>query len=161
MRVQRSAKTIRLERFRREDEDRHEDARRRVSRPTTISDRRVHVGTGVDGCWDRWCRHEPGGSLDYVNNDALVAALGPDTVAAVHGYRLAVLREAERRGPTLVSEPLSDVMQLSPGGCVVVDPVDIRLTSAPGPRPRATGPPWRWCPAGAGRSPAACSDPPP
>jgi hypothetical protein len=49
-----------------------------------------------------------------VNNDALVAALGPDTVAAaVHGYRLAVIREAERRGLTLVSEPLSAVIQLS------------------------------------------------
>ncbi len=68
-----------------------------------------------------------------MNNDALVAALGPDTVAAVHGYRLAVIREAERRGLTLVSEPLSAVIQLS-AGCVVVDPVDIRLTfrAAPG-----------------------------
>ena len=33
-----------------------------------------------------------------MDNDALVAALGPDAVAAVHGYRLAVLAEAGRRG---------------------------------------------------------------
>ena len=72
-------------------------------------------------------RLRTGGRLENVNNDALVAALGPDTVAAVHGYRLAVIREAERRGLTLVSESLSAVIQLS-AGCVVVDPVDIRLT---------------------------------
>jgi hypothetical protein len=82
-----------------------------------------------------------------VNNDALVAALGPDTVAAVHGYRLAVLREAERRGLAVVSEPLSDVMQLSAGGCVVVDPVDIRLTFRAAPHPALAGRALRWCPA--------------
>lgn len=82
-----------------------------------------------------------------MNNDALVAALGPDTVAAVHGYRLAVIRAAERRGLTLVSEPLSAVMQLSPGGCVVVDPVDIRLTFQATPGLALTGRALRWCPA--------------
>jgi hypothetical protein len=35
-----------------------------------------------------------------MNNDALVAALGMDAVAAVHGYRLHVISEAERRGLT-------------------------------------------------------------
>ena len=79
-----------------------------------------------------------------MNNDALVAALGPDTVPAVHGYRLAVLREAKRRGLALISEPLSGVMQLSPGGCVVVDPVDIRLTFRATP---GHGRALRWCPA--------------
>jgi hypothetical protein len=81
-----------------------------------------------------------------VNNDAFVAALGPDTVAAVHGYRLAVIREAECRGLTLVSEPLSGVLQLA-GGCVVVDPVDIRLTIRAPSRPALTGQALRWCPA--------------
>lgn len=82
-----------------------------------------------------------------MNNDALVAALGPDTVPAVHGYRLAVLGEAERRGLALVSEPLSGVMQLSPGGCVVVDPVDIRLTFRATPGLPLAGRALRWCPA--------------
>ena len=80
-----------------------------------------------------------------MNNDALVAALGPDTVAAVHGYRLAVLREGERRGLTLVSEPLSDVMQLPPGGCVVIDLVEIRLTFRTAPNPTLSGRALRWC----------------
>lgn len=43
-----------------------------------------------------------------MSNDALVAALGLDAVAAVHGYRLAVLTEAERRGHHVVSRALSD-----------------------------------------------------
>jgi hypothetical protein len=87
------------------------------------------------------------GRLDRVNNDALVAALGPDTVAAVHGYRLAVLREAEHRGLSLVSEPLSGVVQLPSGGCVVVDPIDIRLTFRGTPGRPLAGPALRWCPA--------------
>ena len=41
-------------------------------------------------------RHTP--EERQVNNDALVAALGLDAVAAVHGYRLAVLAEGQRRG---------------------------------------------------------------
>jgi hypothetical protein len=81
-----------------------------------------------------------------VNNDALVAALGPDTVAAVHGYRLAVIREAERRGLTLVSEPLSAVVQLT-AGCVVVDPVDIRLTFRAASGFKLANWALRWCPA--------------
>jgi hypothetical protein len=63
-----------------------------------------------------------------MNNDALVAALGLDAVAAVHGYRLAVLAEGHRRGASLVSEALSDVVPISSGVCVVIDPIDIRLT---------------------------------
>jgi hypothetical protein len=62
-----------------------------------------------------------------MNNDALVAALGLDAVAAVHGYRLAVLTEAQRRGINLISEALSDVVPISSGVCVVIDPIDIRL----------------------------------
>ncbi|MGD9527798.1 hypothetical protein [Pseudonocardia sp.] len=63
-----------------------------------------------------------------MNNDALVAALGMDAVAAVHGYRLSVLDEARRRGHRVVSQALSDVVPISSGVCVVVDPIDIRLT---------------------------------
>lgn len=81
-----------------------------------------------------------------MNNDALVAALGADTVAAVHGYRLAVIREAERRGLTLVSESLSAVIQLS-AGCVVVDPVDIRLTFRAASGFKLANWALRWCPA--------------
>ena len=38
-----------------------------------------------------------------MNNNALVAALGSDAVAAVHGYRLEVVDEARLRGLTLRS----------------------------------------------------------
>jgi hypothetical protein len=41
-----------------------------------------------------------------MNNDALVAALGMDAVAAVHGYRLHVISEAERRGLRLINGAL-------------------------------------------------------
>jgi hypothetical protein len=64
----------------------------------------------------------------------------------VHGYRLAVIREAERRGLTLLSEPLSAVIQLS-AGCVVVDPVDIRLTFRAAPGLKLAERALRWCPA--------------
>lgn len=62
-----------------------------------------------------------------MNNDALVAALGTDAVAAVHGYRLRVISEAERRGLRLVSEPLSEIVQLA-AEVRIIDPIDIRLT---------------------------------
>jgi hypothetical protein len=65
--------------------------------------------------------------MNEMNNDALVAALGMDVVAAVHGYRLAARDEAAERGIYLVSEPLSGVIDVSPGECVIVDPIDIRL----------------------------------
>jgi len=66
-----------------------------------------------------------------MNNDALVAALGMDAVAAVHGYRQQVISEADRRGLRLVSEALSDVVQLSTEVYTVVDPIDIRLAVLP------------------------------
>lgn len=69
-----------------------------------------------------------------MNNDALVAALGPDAVGAVHGYRLAVMAEAERRGLRLVSDALSGLVLLPGGGCTTVDPIDIRLTVEEGGR---------------------------
>jgi hypothetical protein len=62
-----------------------------------------------------------------MNNDALIAALGLDAVAAVQGYRLAVFSEAQQRGVSLVSEALSDVVSISSGVCIVIDPIDIRL----------------------------------
>jgi hypothetical protein len=62
-----------------------------------------------------------------MNNDALVAALGLEAVAAVHGYRLAVLVEADSRGLRLISQALSEVVPVSSGVCVVTDPIDIRL----------------------------------
>jgi hypothetical protein len=77
-----------------------------------------------------------------VNSDALVAALGPDAVAAVHGYRLALLAEADRRGLRLVSEAPTDAVPGAAGRCVVVDPIDIRLAFVypPSRRPRRTDP---------------------
>jgi hypothetical protein len=47
-----------------------------------------------------------------------VAALGLDAVAAVHGYRLAVLVEADSRGLRLISPALSDGVPVSSGVCV-------------------------------------------
>jgi hypothetical protein len=64
---------------------------------------------------------------DDMNNDALVAALGMDAVAAVQGYRTAVITEAARRGTRLVSGSLSDVVRTAVG-VRIVDPIDIRLT---------------------------------
>lgn len=62
-----------------------------------------------------------------MNNDALVAALGMDAVAAVAGYRSAVISEAVRRGLRLVSGSLSDLEQTAVG-IRIIDPLDIRLT---------------------------------
>jgi hypothetical protein len=62
-----------------------------------------------------------------MNNDALVAALGMDAVAAVHGYRSAVICEAARRGLRLASGSLSEVVRTAVG-FRIVDPLDIRLT---------------------------------
>jgi hypothetical protein len=89
---------------------------------------------------------DPEGAV--VNNDALVASLGLDAVAAVHGYRLAVLDEAERRGIRLASEALSAVEAVPGTGCHVVDPIDIRLAfgHVPG-RPELAGRTLRWAPA--------------
>jgi hypothetical protein len=62
-----------------------------------------------------------------MNHYALVAALGMDAVAAVHGYRLHVISEAERRGLLLVSEALPNVVQLATDSRFI-DPISIRLT---------------------------------
>ena len=63
-----------------------------------------------------------------MNNDALVAALGMDAVAAVHGYRSQVLVEAERRGLRLVSQALTEVVVKVCTQVHIIDPIDIRLT---------------------------------
>ena len=62
-----------------------------------------------------------------MNNDALVAALGMDAVAAVHSYRSAVIAEAARRGLRLASGSLSEVVRTAVGSHII-DPLDIRLT---------------------------------
>ena len=62
-----------------------------------------------------------------MNNDALVATLGLDAVAAVRGYRLQVISEAARRGLRLVSEVPSELVRASADAHVVIDPIDIRL----------------------------------
>ena len=59
-----------------------------------------------------------------MDNNALVAALGSDAVAAVHGYRLEVVDEARSRGLTLRS--------VSTGAGS--DPLDVRLVFADGVR---------------------------
>jgi hypothetical protein len=71
-----------------------------------------------------------------VNNNALVAALGSDAVAAVHGYRLGVVEEARWRGLTL--RPA----RTGPG----TDPIDIRLVFADGPAGALTGVVLMWSP---------------
>ena len=81
----------------------------------------------LDSYWQGSATSAPPGKENEMNNDALVAALGMDAVAAVHGYRHAVRAEATHRGLCLISQPLSDVVAVSPGVCVIVDPIDIRL----------------------------------
>jgi hypothetical protein len=82
-----------------------------------------------------------------MNSYALVAALGMDAVAAVRGYRLQVISEAQRRGLSLVSEALSDVVQL-PVGALLVDPINIRLIFSHIPdRADLAGRVLRWSPA--------------
>ena len=71
-----------------------------------------------------------------MNNNALVAALGSDAVAAVHGYRLEVVEEARLRGLTLRSAPTG------PGA----DPIDVRLVFADGPAGALTGQVLVWGP---------------
>jgi hypothetical protein len=71
-----------------------------------------------------------------VNNNALVAALGSDAAAAVHGYRLAVVQEARVRGLTLRTA------RTGPG----TDPIDIRLVFADGPAAPLTGVVLAWGP---------------
>lgn len=71
-----------------------------------------------------------------MNNNALVAALGSDAVAAVHGYRLEVVEEARKRGLTL--RPVL----AGPG----TDPIDVRLVFADGPAGALTGHVLTWSP---------------
>jgi hypothetical protein len=84
---------------------------------------------------------------DQMNSYALVAALGMDAVAAVCGYRLQVISEAQRRGLSLVSEARSDVVQL-PVGALLINPINIRLTFLYNPdRIDLAGRMLRWGPA--------------
>ncbi|GAA3069747.1 hypothetical protein GCM10010464_37550 [Pseudonocardia yunnanensis] len=81
-----------------------------------------------------------------MDTHALVAALGPDASAAVHGYRLDVMLEAGRRGLRLVDELVADLGRLlAERGRP--DPLEIRLTflHCPG-RPELAGRTLRWCP---------------
>ena len=82
-----------------------------------------------------------------MNNDALVAALGRDAVAAVQGYRRLVVAEAARRGLRLVSKALSEIMW----DCAqahIIDPIDIRLSFRHCPdRPELAGRVLCWSPA--------------
>jgi hypothetical protein len=71
-----------------------------------------------------------------VNNNALVAALGSDAVAAVHGYRVAVVDEARVRGLTLRPARTS----------AAADPIDIRLVFTDGPGGALTGQVLTWGP---------------
>ncbi|MBA3367355.1 MAG: hypothetical protein H0T99_01545 [Geodermatophilaceae bacterium] len=68
-----------------------------------------------------------------MHSDALVAALGVETVAAVHGYRLEVIAEARRRGLSLVSEAPSDLLSPFAGDFGLSDTADIRLIILEGP----------------------------
>ncbi|MDQ2707404.1 MAG: hypothetical protein M3Z25_07100 [Actinomycetota bacterium] len=85
-----------------------------------------------------------------MNNGALGAraALGMDAVAAVHGYRQQVISEADRRGLRLISEALSDLVQLVTDVYAMIDPIDIRLAFLPCPgRGDLADPMLRWNPA--------------
>ena len=62
-----------------------------------------------------------------MTNNALIAALGPDAVDAVNGYRLAVLAEAERRRLCLVAEAVPVDAAVAPGGIAGFRAIDIRL----------------------------------
>jgi hypothetical protein len=82
-----------------------------------------------------------------MNNDALIAALGVDAVAAVRGYRAAVVTDAARRGLVLTSSVLRDPARTTTG-TRVIDPVDIGLTFARGGvRTDLCGRLLRWSPA--------------
>jgi hypothetical protein len=61
-----------------------------------------------------------------MDNNALVAALGPNATAAVHGYRLQIISEAERRGLRLADQAAIIVARADGAGAA--DPIDICLT---------------------------------
>ena len=86
-----------------------------------------------------------------MNNNALVAALGSDAVAAVHGYRVAVVDEARVRGLTLRPARTS----------ATTDPIDIRLVFADGPGGALTGQVLTWGPQGGWAIARAPADPSP
>ncbi|MCO1654654.1 hypothetical protein [Pseudonocardia humida] len=67
-----------------------------------------------------------------MKSDALIAALGVDAVAAVRGYRTAVVTDAARRGLVLTSSALTGPTRTAAAGTRVLDPVDIRLVFARG-----------------------------
>jgi hypothetical protein len=71
-----------------------------------------------------------------MNNDALVAALGVDAVAAVRGYRLQVTSEAARRGLLMVAVSPSELVPASPDAHVV--PLDGGADGAAGQEPVAS-----------------------
>jgi hypothetical protein len=82
-----------------------------------------------------------------MDNDALIAALGVDAVAAVRGYRTAVVTDAARRGLVLTSSALTDPTRTATE-TRVIHPVDIRLTFARGGvRADLSGRLLRWSPA--------------
>jgi hypothetical protein len=62
-----------------------------------------------------------------MNNHALIAALGPDAVDTVHGYRVAVLAEAERRRLCLAAEAVPVDAAVTPRGFAGIGAVAIRL----------------------------------
>lgn len=82
-----------------------------------------------------------------MDNDALVAALGSDAVAAVNGYRSRVVLEAGRRGVRLVSVPFPGPGRDSTG-THVTDPIDVHLRVVHSPGfPSLTGRTLHWSPA--------------
>ena len=62
-----------------------------------------------------------------MNKYALIAALGPDAVDAVHGYRVAVLAEAKRRWLCLAAEAAPLDAAVAPRGFAGIEAIDIRL----------------------------------
>jgi hypothetical protein len=83
-----------------------------------------------------------------MNNHAPLAALGAEAVAAVNGYRLAVLAEAERRRLCLVADAPPADPQVGSGPSAHGTAIDIRLAfvHCPG-RPELAGRTLRWEPA--------------
>ena len=81
-----------------------------------------------------------------MNNDALVAALGVDAVAAVRGYRLDVVAEAARRGLRLVSDARSELVTTG-DAYVAIDPIEVRLHILDDPDTGDPGGMLSWSPA--------------
>ena len=62
-----------------------------------------------------------------MNEHALIAALGPDADDTVHGYRVAVLAEAERRRLCLAAEAVPVDAAVAPRGFAGIGAIAIRL----------------------------------